>query len=400
LKDKMRSFFAVVFVAVCFTAIVGECRNNFIRSISPADTFNTIWTYNQSYASKHDLLGPNEWKQDFPVCDTSIPDAKQSPINIVTDDVKIDNAGVLPLTFTGNVCSIDVRNVGATLTASPHDIVNCDVSFTTASGVKYKLHGALFHWHTLYDHRGTEHKVNGQGEAVEVQLVHFNAKFNSIDDAFRDANVGNIAVVAVRYTITPSEENATQVPDLDYIITPTFEKTEFMDLSKDAVADAGKLNLYHLIGNALSLTNLSMFHYNGSLTVPSCDSITSWYIVQRTVMISDAQMDQLRLFKHVTKAQYDDGSLGFEINSNVRPVVPLNDRVVVAWPDIVPTNFSSDSAPPSVLSSSGKFWTTGVIVGISVAGAAVVVVVLILIIVLACRKSDKSGYEGIINVSA
>jgi len=384
-------------VVVCI-ALVCESRRFQVGSIIPTDLFNTKWSYNQTYASKHGLLGPDDWKSAWPLCDPSLPGAKQSPIDIVTDNIPLSNAGVLPLTFTDDSCPSSMRNIGATLSAVPSDPVNCKSSFTTASGTQYKFYEVHFHWNHFYNHRGSEHRVNGQAEAMEAQLVHYNAKFSSIDEAFRDGNPGDIAVVAIRYNVAQSAETTTEVPVLNDLIDPSYSKCEFMDLSKDGVADVGKINAYEFIGTALNRKNLPMFHYNGSLTVPSCDSVVSWYIVQQTVMLSKSQIQQLRCYKHVNKSAYDDKSLGFEIDSNVRPVFPLGDREVVAWPDIVPTNESSDSGPDSqlVISSSDEpFFTTGTIIGLSAAGGVLLIGIIVIIVVLVCRESPRSGYEGI-----
>jgi len=341
------------------------------------------------------LVGcPDDWKKSWGVCDPNLPTARQSPIDIIIKDVPRTDAGVLPLQFQGVECDTQVRNIGATLSATPKDPRVCNASFTTLSGTKYKFYEAHVHWHKYYNHRGTEHRVDGQAEAVEVQLIHFNAKFPSIDEAFRDANVGNIAVVAIRYTVAPTAENATEAPDFDKFITIGYEKLKYMDLSLDGLVDVGKLNPYNLIGNALPRTNLPMFQYNGSLTVPSCDSITSWYIVQQTVMLSQSQVQQLRFIQHVDQNTYEQHTLGFELDDNIRPLAPLNGREVVAWPDIIAPNVSSDSAP-SQSASSGPLLTTGAIIGISVAAGVLIIGVTVLITSLVCVKTGRKGYEGI-----
>jgi len=382
-------------VAACAALCVA--RRDRVGAIVSTDLFNVMWTYNNSYASTKDLAGPKDWKKYWGMCDADIEGASQSPINIDTTQVPIAHAGVLPVTFQSAACDTFVRNIGSTLSVMPSDPSKCTVGFTTASGTKYKFFEAHLHWHKYYNHRGTEHKVDGQGEAVEAQLIHYDSKFASIDQAFQDGEVGNIAVLAVRYTVAPTAENATEVLSLNQVIVDPFDQTQYMDLSMNGKANIGQFSPYDLIGNALPRTNLPMFQYNGSLTTPSCDAITSWYIVQQTVMLSQSQMHQLRFFEHVNKSAAENNLLGFEINDNIRPVVPLNGRRVVAYPFLVETNFSSDSAPDDSSSQPKGHHglSTGAIVGISIGVGVIVFGAIAAAIIIAINKKGRSGYEGI-----
>jgi len=386
----------VAFV-LAFVALFFACQGKRLKVTVPEEYFNVKWTYNESKAAvKSGLLTPSQWKKSFSTCDPDLKDSQQSPININTDDVPLSDYGVLPLVFSKDSCPITLRNIGSTLTAAPTNLDACKVSFTNAAGTKYKFYEANLHWHQHWDHRGTEHTVNGQGEAVEAHLLHYNAKFKSLDDAFDDANMGNIAVVSIRYTVAPTAENATEAIALDSFIANTYLSLRYMDVNTSV--SEGPMNPYDLIGNALPRENLPMFHYNGSLTVPRCDPIVSWYIVQQTVMLSKSQVHQLRFFSHVNQSESERNKLGFNNDANIRPTVPLSkDRVVCAWPRLVPTNHSSDSAisyPEHEL----ELWQIGAIVGGSVAGAALIAVI-IAVSVVKCSKKDGE-YASIINASA
>jgi len=207
-------------------------------------------------------------------------------------------------------------------------------------------------------------------------------------------------VVAIRYTVAPTADDDTEAPAFGMFIDDTFDSLRFMNLTLSGVVNVGDHNPYDLIGNAISRENTPMFHYNGSLTVPSCDSITSWYIVQQTVMLSQAQMHQLRFFTHVNKTAYENQSLGFSIDANIRPVAPLNGRDIVAWPEVLPPNMSSDSAPDSGEPSSSQppfALSTGAIIGICVAGVVIIVTITVLITSLICKGVIKKEYESINN---
>jgi len=367
-----------------------------LGSTVPESYFNTKWTYNESKAAiKAGLLPPSKWKESFGACDSSTKSARQSPIDINHEEVPLSTGGVLPLVFGKDQCPITLRNIGATLSAMPTDPSTCKASFTTASGTVYKFYEAHLHWHSLYNHRGTEHKLDGQAEAVEAHIVHYDSKFASMDDAVEDANVGNIAIVAIRYTVAPTGENATEAIALDSFIGNTYLNLRYMDLNASQNGDP--MNPYDLIGNALPRVNLPMYHYNGSLTTPRCDSIASWYIVQQTVMLSKSQVRQLRFFSHVNRSESEHPKLGFNNDANIRPVVPLNGRDIIAWPVIIEPNMSSDSAPEDTSDSEGmEQWKIIVIVVASVFGAILIGAT---IGIIWYKVSQRSKYKAI-NTSA
>jgi len=387
MRSVVFTLFAVVFCVAC-----QGCVHFRLGGSAAGELFNTKWTYNESDAAKKiGLLPPSEWKKSFGTCNTEGDNSHQSPINIKHLDVPQSNAGVLPLTFSAPACDITVRNIGSTLSAMPTNPAACKAQFTTLSNTVYKFYEMHLHWHQYYNHRGTEHKVDGQAEAVEAHIVHYNAKFKNIQEAFDDANVGNIAVVAVRYTVAPTPENATEALALDTFFAKTYPTLRYMDLNTSMAVDP--VNPYDLIGSAIPRTNIPMYHYNGSLTTPLCDSIVSWYIVQQTVMMSQSQIRQLRFFLHVNQTEDEKHKLGFNNDANVRPVAPLNHRDVVGWPYIVEPNFSSDSAPDDDGSSGGlSGWKLGLVVGGSILGGVVITLIIVVIVV---KKGPRKNYDSI-----
>jgi len=374
----------VVAFALCVTCIFGDTVTD--------DMYNIRWTYNDTDTAKNlGLLPPSRWKNNFGACDANMASAHQSPIDIDHTKVPLSNSGVLPLEFQDDACAAKVGNIGWTLSAMPYSPSACKAGFKTASGTTYKFYEAHLHWHQYYNHRGSEHKVDGQAEAVEAQLVHYNAKFKTIQDAFDDANVGNIAVVSIRYTVAPTQDTPTETLAFNSFIAQTYPNLRYMNTTFTMKVDP--FNPYDLIGNALPRTNLPMYHYNGSLTTPRCDSIVSWYIVQQTVMLSQSQLHQLRFFSHLNETEAKKGKLGFENTCNCRPVAPLHGRDVVAWPTIIEPNMSSDSAPDD---SALELWELALIIG----GCAVVaLVVIIIIVVVAVKNRRRNDYVSIINSS-
>ena len=388
----------LVLFALAFGVVCQGCLHGLHSSV-PEEWFNTKWTYNESDAAvKIGLLPPSQWKKSFGLCDVDLKNAHQSPIDIQHSDVPEGRAGVLPLEFGNVTCGLSYRNIGSTLSAMPTNPDACKAGFTTYSGTSYKFYEAHIHWHQFHNHKGTEHKVDGQAEAVEVHLVHYNAKFKSMQDAYDDANVGNVAVVAVRYTVAPTQDNASEVVAFNYFIVPTYPDLAYMDPNVSVKGDA--INPYDLIGTALPRTDLPMYHYNGSVTTPRCDSIVSWYVVQQTVMMSQAQMHQLRFFTHVNRSEATKPKLGFNNDANVRPVAPMNGRLIVAWPYVVEPNITSDSDESGLASESDdesglKGWEVGLIVGGSVLGAALVAGLIIFLIIK--LGGNKKHYEAVVN---
>jgi len=323
-----------------FSFVVCVC----LGSGLPKEYFNTVWTYNETYAAEKGLAGPNEWKNKWVLCRADGADTHQSPINIQRETVVVDSAGVLPLTFAPEKCNAKIQNIGATLSISPEVKQS---SFTTASGTKYILNEVHIHWEQFALHNGTEHWVDSQGEAAEIHLVHYNAAFPSLEAALEDNSVGNIAVLAVRYNVAENNEQSTTVPAFE-MFSDSATKLLFMDLETTLSLDG--VTFYDLLGENLPRVDLPMFHYNGSLTTPTCNPIVSWYVVQQTVMISKAQMENLRMCYHVNESAHQAGVI---ITHNVRPCAPVNGRTIVAWPKLIdPTTQSSSSSSPQPTHSS------------------------------------------------
>jgi len=373
-------------------------------TLVPDGWFNDKWTYTESNKVPKGTKTPQNWKDVFPMCNPSNPDPDypgQSPINIDTGEVFVRNDGILPLIFSERDQEIqykgNISNIGSTLSFVPSK--EGDAYFNTSSGTRYVFDRAQIHWHKKYNHHGTEHTVNGQGEAVEVQLIHRKDKFFELAQAFNDPHVGNIAIVAIRYTVAPTETTQTEAPAIDRFITfandEDFEKVHYMNV--DGKVEVFDFYVYDLIGTALSLENLPMFHYTGSLTTPGCDAIVDWFIVQQTVTISQGEMQQLRRISFLTKEQEEKGTLGFDIDSNCRPAFPSKGRNVIAWPRIVDPNMTSDSMPTNSDGDSGsakKGLSTAAIIGIS-AGSAVAAATVVTAVVIIMKKKKNTGYESI-----
>jgi len=324
-------------LVLCFAAVACAICGVAVGSGLPPEAFNTLWTYNETFAAEKGLKGPSGWGDSWPYCKTAGEDTVQSPINIETAKVSVGRSGVLPLVFTRATTDITGQNTGASLSFSPRVHAN----FTTYSGRKYVLNEAHIHWDRYDNHRGSEHLVDGVAEAAEVHLVHYDAAFKSQDEAVHDGSVGNIAVVGIRYVVAESADEESEVP-----LFSIFSDLQF---ALDSMKTVKNIDLYDLFGSDASLESIPMFHYNGSLTTPTCNPIVSWFVVQRPVKVSQEQMVKLRECLHVNVSAFEEGVI---VDNNARPACPLNGRQVVAWPVVDSSSSNYDSSHSSSSSSS------------------------------------------------
>ena len=64
-------------------------------------------------------------------------------------------------------------------------------------------------------------------------------------------------------------------------------------------------------------SDLSYYHYKGSLTTPPCSEIVNWYVLRSAVKASKSQIEELSNI----------------LNCNHRPIMPLNGRKVFYYQD-------------------------------------------------------------------
>lgn len=166
---------------------------------------------------------------------------RQSPIAIHTDEILVDpSLGAMSLNYGGQA-----RNVT-----------------DTGTGIQGELSGQAFINHRIWDllqfhiHAPAEHTIDGKRYAAELHLVHRRL-------------AGSLAVVAVFFEI--GEENSAF--------------TNFMDHLDDGQAFA--FNLLDLIPD-----DLAYYHYLGSLTTPPLSENVEWYILPKTLTLSQAQLDR------------------------------------------------------------------------------------------------------------
>lgn len=244
---------------------------------------------------------------------------QQSPINLV-----VANAVELlfePFQFS----NYDLVAKSFNLTNNGHSVkLTLDKSVKTpkmkGGSLKdeYIFHSLHFHWGSTKD-RGSEHQVNGQSFALEMHLVHYNAKY---DFSKAIKNSDGLAVLGVLFKESSSNDKAIGM------IANNLDKV----INKDAVATVSNANL-KLID---LLPNTDTFlRYQGSLTTPDCNEIVTWTVFGTVKEISKEQLDKFRQLM---------GSHG-SLNNNYRPPQPLNNRKIYRASPL------SSSSSPSVITN-------------------------------------------------
>ncbi len=218
------------------------------------------WGYEGEY-------GPEHWgdiKSDYSKCKGG---QQQSPVGIaITEKAELDKI------------NIHYYNTPLRIINNGHTIqVNYAKGSTIAIGNKnYEL--LQFHFHSP-----SEHKLNGNTYDMELHLVH------------KDEH-GKLAVIGILMQEGKSND---------------FIKTLWNNLPAEAGKERSvtevKINACQVIPQ-----NMAYYTYSGSLTVPPCNEIVTWYVLKTPIEVSKAQIEKFTSL----------------IKKSARPIKPLYGRVV------------------------------------------------------------------------
>ena len=188
------------------------------------------------------------------------------------------------------------ENTGTSVKFTPNE--GESVATTRNSVGMYNVLQFHMHW-GQNDNIGSEHVVDDDPASAEIHFVHRkNSGPDNAGDAF--AVVGVMAVAEdMEITGVWSSLNVEDIQDSD---GETSTSVRFSDFLPD---------------------DLSYYHYNGSLTTPGCNEIVQWFLLQNTISIPKAYLEQLRVVK-------DEG--GHDLTFNYRDTQDLNDRNVYRHP--------------------------------------------------------------------
>ena len=219
---------------------------------------------------------------------------RQSPVDISLTDVK-EGGDLIDLVLEGweKERTGTLRNTGSTVKFEPDD----DESFAETTNHKgtYKLLQFHLHWGDA-NNVGSEHLVDGKATSAEIHFVHRNPDEPAESgDAF--------AVVGVRVVVDEGDE------------TPDY----WNELSVKELYPLGANTSVTVRYSDFLPADLSYYFYEGSLTTPNCDEIVLWFLLQDTISVPRAYLEQLR------KIENEDGE---QLTFNFREPQALNDRTV------------------------------------------------------------------------
>lgn len=159
------------------------------------------------------------------------------------------------------------------------------------NGINYKYDLLQFHWHYL-----AEHTINGVALPLELHLVHIkdNAFTLQNNTIVSDPDPNQLMVIGTLWN-----NNGTDHP-------------VFSNFNLDIDGVVANLDF-----SGLANPSRRYYHYEGSLTTPTCDETVNWVVMTQAESFSNAQLIQAL---SVDMAEYSTGT--------TRKTYPINGREV------------------------------------------------------------------------
>ncbi|EHB16656.1 Carbonic anhydrase 6, partial [Heterocephalus glaber] len=248
-------------------------------------------------------LDKEHWPREFPEC----AGRRQSPIDLQRRKVRFnlaltaldlegygDNqAGQFPMTNNGHTVQISLPS---------------SMRMTASDGTEYLAVQMHYHWGGASSEvSGSEHTVDGIRRAMEIHVVHYNAKYESYDVA-KDAP-GGLAVLAAFVEIEDYAENTYYSNFISHLDRVKYAGQSTV-LSSLTVLDMLPEDLLHY------------YSYEGSLTTPPCTQNVRWFVLANSVKLSRTQVWKIEntLLTHRNRT----------LHNGYRSAQPLHGRVVEA----------------------------------------------------------------------
>ncbi|XP_010636305.1 carbonic anhydrase 6 [Fukomys damarensis] len=258
------------------------------------DPFAILWAGGE--------LDEEHWPRGYPECGGN----RQSPIDLQRRKVRFnsalraldlegygdDEAGQFPVTNNGHTVQISLPS---------------SMRMTGPDGTVYRAVQMHYHWGgESFEVSGSEHTIDGMRRAMEIHVVHYNAKYESYEVA-KDAP-GGLAVLAA-FVEAENAEN-------------TYYSSFISNLA--SIKHAGQSTVLHGL-SVLNMLPQDLFHYysyEGSLTTPPCTQNVRWFVLADSVKISNVQVWKMEntLLTHQNRT----------LQNGYRSTQPLHSRVVEA----------------------------------------------------------------------
>ncbi|XP_059646682.1 alpha carbonic anhydrase 1, chloroplastic [Cornus florida] len=227
--------------------------------------------------------GPGNWGKLSPEYDACSSGKHQSPIDIVTEKVVL-NQTLKPLLRQYGSTNATMHNSGLSIGMQ----YGKEAGVITVEGRNYSL--KQMHWHSP-----SEHRLNGVQFDAELHIVH-------------QAEDGSRAAVGILYRFGRADSLLARMHKK--LAELSKQKSEH---HQDVHVTVGTFDLKQV--ERVTRTR-NYYKYYGSLTTPPCSENVIWHILGRVRSISKEQVDALR------------HPLEPGCRNNTRPMQELNGRVV------------------------------------------------------------------------
>ncbi|PVD24830.1 hypothetical protein C0Q70_15316 [Pomacea canaliculata] len=171
----------------------------------------------------------------------------------------------------------------------------------------YRLTQLVLHFGKS-DTNGSEHSVDGNSFAAEIQFIAYNSDlYKSMADAIQVPY--GIAIIAVFVEVGEEDNEAFRI---------------LVEHAKQVPWQGQKSTVQKLpVWSLLPDTNYYLT-YEGSLTQPACHETVTWVLFNKPVYVDKQQLNTLRQLR---KRLYGEETVT-QLAGNHRPTMPLNNRAV------------------------------------------------------------------------
>lgn len=244
----------------------------------------------------------DKWIRESDQCD----ECAQSPIHLIANHAETLTLPDLILKNYHKDNTVRVSNNGDTVLVTPNIYLNATVTGGHHRDTIYQTETVVFHWGDE-GVLGSEHKIDYRKYDLEMQIVHRNIDYTTVEDAvFADDGFLILAVLFKEVTV-------------DVTVPPGIKAVcDALDRIKPYKASA-TLDVFRLSSLIDRLDMNKYFTYCGSLTVPPCTPNVVWIVFSHVLDIHEDCLKKLRRVKN------NDGKA---LVNNFRPLQQLMDRRV------------------------------------------------------------------------
>ncbi|XP_053541088.1 carbonic anhydrase 4-like isoform X2 [Ictalurus punctatus] len=248
----------------------------------------------------------------WPIAQLYCNGTRQSPINIVTADVKSDS-NLTAFSFTGFNDSSTLRNINNTGKSVIIDLEGKKMS-VSGGGLQntYTSEEFHIHWGNGSSFSGSEHTVDGKQYAMEIHILNLRS-----DVSVAAANDSTAyAVLGFFIEATNDSGKPESWKNLTSFLSNISKKGDSFDIMNQLTVDS----------LLQGVDRTKYYRYLGSRTTPPCNEIVVWTVFKDPVKVSK---DLIDLFSNTVHINTTADPF---ITNNHRVLQALNGRVVTSQP--------------------------------------------------------------------